>query len=415
MGFLDSILKKKKDSPDAAAEEDGKEAVPQPEPSVIAGPKPNPLAKLKGFLDHFEKIVLGLVLVGIATFSVMTLLKSREDIKEIGDGKEPLTLGGKMMVMEDEMPTDLADLIKKSTEAPDAISLKGTNHLVFNPRVWKEIVITNTQPPLLIMDSPNEPLGISALQVTSITNSRAYLTARAFIGGGIVRHEFSWLDREYPVLPYQMMNVGAALNPIKTFFPQRPMPSNLLSASARGWSADPRADPKPLHGFTGRNALYLRFNPEWEVKVRFKSATPASPAQLAAAQARADKTISNVVYDLDIIKGVQNGLSNYETNSVRALSGVPIEEVRGYSANFAYETKYHRKMELQNFRIGRHLMIDGEVFRVFRITADTVFLVSDLLYGGNGKIYEKQVQRVVAPPAAVPVPAVVPPQLGAGP
>jgi len=88
---------------------------------------------------------------------------------------------------------------------------------------------------------------------------------------------------------------------------------------------------------------------------------------------------------------------------------VPIEEVRGYSANFAYETKYHRKMELKNFRVERHLMIDGEVFRVFRITVDTVFLVSDLLYGGNGKIYEKQLQRVVAPPVAAP------PQLGAGP
>ena len=61
-------------------------------------------------------------------------------------------------------------------------------------------------------------------------------------------------------------------------------------------------------------------------------------------------------------------------------------------------------MELKNFREGRRLMIDGEVFRVFRITSDTVSLVSDPVYGGNGKIFEKKLPQPVAPAPPVPVP-----------
>ena len=54
-------------------------------------------------------------------------------------------------------------------------------------------------------------------------------------------------------------------------------------------------------------------------------------------------------------------------------------------------------------------MIDGEVFRVFRITSDTVSLVSDPVYGGNGKIFEKKLPVPVAAPVALPAqPAAVP-------
>ena len=70
MGFLDSILKKK-----------GAEGE-QPEGSVVekasVGPKPNPLAKLKGVLNHLEKIILGLVLVGVAALSVKQLWDAKK-------------------------------------------------------------------------------------------------------------------------------------------------------------------------------------------------------------------------------------------------------------------------------------------------------------------------------------------------
>ena len=45
MGFLDSILKKEK-APEAGEEDAPPEAVETP---VSTGPKPNPLAKLKGY------------------------------------------------------------------------------------------------------------------------------------------------------------------------------------------------------------------------------------------------------------------------------------------------------------------------------------------------------------------------------
>ena len=119
--------------------------------------------------------------------------------------------------------------------------------------------------------------------------------------------------------------------------------------------------------------------------------------------------MSNVVYDLDVVIGVKNGLYLYETNSIRVLSNVPYAFTRGYAANFVYQTKYHKRMELNNFREGRRLMIDGEIFRVFRITADTVSLVSDPAYKGNGKIFEKKLPAPVAAPVALPAqPAAVP-------
>ena len=405
MGFLDSILKKKKGDPEADAE--GAESPPaEIEETVPSGPKPNPLAKLKGLLDHLEKIVLGLVLVGVATLSVMEFLAAKKEVAELEQADTSIIRGGDMLELEKERPTNLTFLIEKSTKAPDEISLKGTNHLVFNPRVWKEILVTNAVPPVqLVMDTPDAPLGISALSVSSITNFKAYLKARAFSGGGIVRHEFTWVDRQHPVIPYAL----AGRNPLQTFYPQQSLGSALLSATGRGWQPDLNKEPKALHGFKGRNAVYFRFNPEWEVKVKFKAVSAASPAQLAAAQVDPAKTIPNVVYDLAVVIGVKNGLAAYETNSIRAVSNVPVEFPRGYAANFVYQTKYHKRMELKKFREGRRLMIDGEVFRVFRITADTVSLVSDPVYGGNGKIFEKKLPPPVANPVALPAqPAAVP-------
>ena len=46
-------------------------------------------------------------------------------------------------------------------------------------------------------------------------------------------------------------------------------------------------------------------NPEWELKVRFKAVSQASPAQMAAGYADPAKTVPNVVYDLDIIIGFE--------------------------------------------------------------------------------------------------------------
>jgi hypothetical protein len=245
------------------------------------------------------------------------------------------------------------------------------------------------------MDTPDTPLGISALNVSSITNFKAYLTARAFIGEGVVRHDFTWVDREYPVVPYVSMQVDRQLQPVKTFFPQKPMETSLLSASAVGWLPGPNSDFKPLHGFTEGNSSYLRWSPELEVKVRFNSVTPATTKQLEAAKDSPIKTVPGLEYNLDLVmgSGEGKGLFPYITNTVKVISGKPMKIVRGHAADFVYQTKYHKKMEFKNFREGRRLLIDGEVFRIIRITADTVSLVSDPVYGGSGKIIDKQLKR----------------------
>ena len=55
---------------------------------MSTGPKPNPLAKLKGLLDHLEKIILGLVLVAVAVLSVLKLLAAKKEIAVIGEGDQ---------------------------------------------------------------------------------------------------------------------------------------------------------------------------------------------------------------------------------------------------------------------------------------------------------------------------------------
>ena len=396
MGFLDSIFKKNKETDGGVDEEVRSPSNPLGKEALIF--------KLKGFLNHLEKIILGMVLVGVATVSILKFIETKKELDVLSAADTTVALRGEKLDLGEISPTNLAKLVEKSVKTPDSINLSGSNHLVFNPRVWKEFFMTNLGEVKMIKDSPDEPLGISALTVSGIYTNRSRVTARAFLGGGFVRYEFKSEDYEYPAVPYSVMRVPAALNPIKTFLPQQPMNQSygaLLTALYRGWTPDPDPlkPPKSLHGFVGANAYWLRFHPEWELLVKFNSVDRATPGQVALAQRDPQQTVPQVVFNVDLVRGTKSGsgIHPYETNSVQLLSGVPHEEIRGYVANFVYETKYHNRTELKGFREGRHLMIDGEVFRVFRIMPNSVSLVSDPLYGGNGKIYDKPFRPGIAP------------------
>ena len=379
MGFLDGLLKKKE-------KEEGESPEPKPEVKKGFG---NPLDKLKGLLNHLEKIILGLVLVVVATFSVLELINARKDIADLKSLDPQVILGGELLDYSKEQPQHLALLLEKAMEKPDAIDLGGSNHLVFNPRVWKEIMLTNSPEPLLVMDSPREPLGISALKVAAIRTNTALLKARAFIGAGAVRHEFLLMDTNHPVQPYAIQRP----NPITTFLPQQPMPPQMCMYQTTGWLPDTNKV-RSLHGFQGQQAMWLRYQPDWEFQLLFKAVTQATPAQLAQAQSDPENTIRGLIYNIDLIQGLKEGLYPYQTNAVRLMSNEPYEVVRSFEADFSYETKYHKPpLQLRKFREGRRLIIDGEVFRVFRISSDSVSLVSDPTYGGNGKIYDKSLLR----------------------
>ncbi|MDP6904894.1 MAG: hypothetical protein QF406_10645, partial [Verrucomicrobiota bacterium] len=339
--------------------------------------------KLTKVLDHLEKIILVIVLVAVAAISVMKFLSVKKDSEELAKVDFEIRLAGKILA--NEGPTNLVELLKRSKEKPDAISLKGTNHLVFNPRKWKEITLLDTREKIIVIDSPSEPLGVSALKVEAIRSLSTRITPKAFVGSAnTIRYEFALNDSEFPERDLWQRP------PLNTFFQTTNFPPEFTSVIKRGWLPNPKKEPQPIHGFTSRQATYyLRQHPEWEIKVGFKAASPAGAADINQALARQDRMVPNVIFDLDIVFGKVGG--GYVTNSVRQVSGAEIKEVRGYEADFSYKTKYtSQPIQLRRFREGRRFVIDGEVFRIISILEDKVMLISDLQFGGNGKMYDKK-------------------------
>lgn len=404
MGILDSILKKKSAEVISEGDESGAPAPEQVSAEPAPGKTKASLAeKFSKVLDHLDKILLTLVLIAVATISVMKVLAAKKESDEVGKVKFDIELGGKILA--NEGLTNLAGLLERSKEKPDAISLKGTNHLVFNPRKWKEITLLDTGEKIIVIDSPLEPLGISALRVEAIRSLATRITPKAFVGGAnTIRYEFALNDSEFPERDQLPPN-----SPMRTFIQTTNFPPQFTSVIKRGWLPNPKKEPQPIHGFSSRQAVYyLRQHPEWEIKLGFKAVSNPSPADINLALTRQDRMISNVIFDLDIVFGKEGG--GYVTNSVRQVSGAEIKEIRGYEADFSFSTKYTpQPIQLRKFRKGRRFVIDGEVFRIISITEDKAMLTSDLVFGGNGKIYDKPLRPKVAPaqpPAAVVAPGV---------
>ena len=394
MGILDSILKKK-------SAEVVSEGVESAEPAPVKA-KASLAEKFGKVLDHLDKIILSLVLIAVAAISVMKVLAAKKESDEVGKVKFDIELGGKILAKEGL--TNLVGLLERSKEKPDVISLKGTNHLVFNPRKWKEITLLDTGEKIVVIDSPLEPLGVSALRVDAIRSLKTRITPKAFVGSAnTIRYQFALNDSEFP--ERDRVLTGA----LRTFIQTTNWPAQFTSVIKRGWLPNPRKEPQPIHGFSSRQAAgYLRQHPEWEIKLGFKAVSNPLPADINLALARPDRMIPNVIFDLDIVFGKEGG--GYMTNSVRQVSGVEIEEIRDYEADFSFSTKYTpQPIQLRKFRKGRRFVIDGEVFRIISITEDKAMLVSDLVFGGNGKIYDKPLRPKVAPvqpPAAVVAPGV---------
>jgi hypothetical protein len=395
MGILDSILKKK-------SAEVVSEGVESAEPAPVKA-KASLAEKFGKVLDHLDKIILSLVLIAVAAISVMKVLAAKKESDEVGKVKFDIELGGKILAKEGL--TNLVGLLERSKEKPDAISLKGTNHLVFNPRKWKEITLLDTGEKIVVIDSLLEPLGVSALRVDAIRSLKTRITPKAVVGSAnTIRYEFALNDSEFPE-----RDQFPPTSPIRTFIQTTNWPAQFTSVIKRGWLPNPKKEPQPIHGFSSRQAAYyLLRHPEWEIKLGFKGVSNPSLAEINLALTRPDRMISNVIFDLDIVFGKEGG--GYVTNSVRQVSGAEIEEVRGYEADFSFSTKYTpQPIQLRKFRKGRRFVIDGEVFRIISITEDKAMLVSDLVFGGNGKIYDKPLRPKVAPaqaPAAVGVPRV---------
>ena len=130
---------------------------------------------------------------------------------------------------------------------------------------------------------------------------------------------------------------------------------------------------------------------DWIVKIDFKDATwagaPAPPGNA-----------DNVLFNLDVIYTQPDGITI--TNQYpNWRSKAPIAITRARKADFLYQTKYHDPRAYRGYRVGRHIMMDGESLRVIKITPNEVHLYSALEFGGNGKLYIKKLMRLPNAPS----------------
>ena len=281
---------------------------------------------------------------------------------------------------------------------PPTLGLDGTNHMVFNPRKWKEIIITEnggSQVTNLVPDSVKEPLGVSALEVTDIVPVQLMVTpiARLALSQAKVLYRFEQMD----YYPMAFRTLPPQYGPINTFLPHVQQAQKVYRRLTR---VENRGSVE-LHWWYNQRAnvrtFVRQYHPDWIVQIVFRGATP-TPPQFEAAGRIPLKFVDNVRFDLDIIHQTPEG--QMITNKYQqVLSKSPIAITRAYQANFRFQTKYHREKKFIGYREGRHLMMDGEALRIIKITPNEVHLYSDLEFGGNGKLYIKK--KGVAAPAAV--------------
>ena len=289
-----------------------------------------------------------------------------------------------------ETPPEPLQAVLQNEPPPWSIAV--TNHLVFNPRVWKEIHHVNRPLPRLQADSADEPLGISALKVTAIRTNYATLSGRTYLNGATIRHEFMMDDADHLVKPYGTQSQA----PLATFLPQAPM---LRSTALPGKRLDACPSNRSAVASIYRGGRKLAgLSTGWEMKAVFQAVSMPGQAQLTQARLNPSGQINGMTYDLDLITRNQSE-TNYATNRVRIQSSQPYKFARSFEADFRHQTPHQTPVNLKQFREGRRLLIDGEVFQVRLITGDEVTLVSDLTCGGTGKEYRKPSFQIRSPMA----------------
>ena len=270
------------------------------------------LDKLKGAVDHLEKIILGVVLLAVTVTSVLKLLSAREELDAVNKTAGNITFSGQMRPPGNI--DEFAELVRTSREDPPVINLDGTNHLVFNAAKWNRVVTTSVSGATVtnvFRDSPDLPLGISALRVTEIREVRLLITPKiqfnrspVKLGENNMRYRFEAID-EYPSvfasLPEYMAywrrdpnwKGYAQFNTprMQSFMPQkRPFPANTKALS-------PTLQPHPLRKLSAlhlfNDGLFRQY-PDWFVGFRFTAAT------------KADR-IEDVICTLDIVHGLPGG------------------------------------------------------------------------------------------------------------
>ena len=345
------------------------------------------LKKLQPVLIHLEKVILGGVLIWVAITSIMQLLALLKESKELADQqKDEIRLNGGEYPVDANLESNLNELIEQASGSPEELVLQGSNHMVFNPQKWKDIISTDVggvQITNMVPDSVNEPLGISALQVTNIYPLRLIVTPKAMLSPDKTRvlYQFDQID-EYPMQFYTQYRL------LSTFVRHSPMAKKVTKRFTLT-----SAMPANLHSFTKMpKATLQKFHPDWIVKIHFRGATPPVSRE----------NVDSVFFNLDVIYrnpglGGNPVTGNIVTNqNPRVRSKSPIGITRAYQADFLFQTKYHAPQAYPGYRVGRHIMMDGEALRIIKITPNEVHIYSDLEFGGNGKLYIKKLATTAA-------------------
>ena len=250
--------------------------------------------------------------------------------------------------------------------------------MVFNPRKWKEIVTTNSAEPLLVPDSAKEPLGVSALQVTNITPVSLIVIPQALLSFDKTKVLY-----RFTVTDYYPMQFNSRAGLLATFLPHL----TVSKQASKRLTLVKNRGPEEIHSFTELPQATMNLHRDWIVKVDFKDATTPMPIT----------RVDTVLFNLDVIYTQPDGITvtnqypNWRSNS-------PIGITRARKADFLYRTKYHAARAYTGYRVGRHIMVDGEALRVIKITPNEVQLYSDPDFGGNGKLY---IKKLVNPAAAI--------------
>lgn len=370
-----SFFKKKKQEPEGGAE--GVEASEAPEEAKPKGGGFNPMA----LLEHVDKALLGLTLIAVAALSILKLLEARK-IDHADKAEQPIQLRGQDYTVQEDLDKELGNVIAQANGKPDGLDL-GKGHMVFNPKKWKDVVATNGEPPIMVPDSEENRLGVSALYVTNILPVRTVITPKAEFRNGKVLYKFFNRDN-YPVQFPIYYGAQAPYNRIRTFFPHVPQAVREVTKSL---TLNTNRGPVDLHGFS---RVQILRNPDWRIQMDFKNAylqrNSANPAQI------------DVFFDLHII--YMNLEGDLMTNvNQRIPSDRPIPIDRTFEADFFFYTPQipgAKPKAFSDYRLGRHIMIDGEALKVTKLEPTRVTLWSDIALGGNGKRYVKELIDPVA-------------------
>lgn len=265
---------------------------------------------------HYEKVILGVVLLGLLTMVVLEFLSMRSVRAELAT--DPMALvnrfgGGKAKPIEF---TNQAELLRMAKEPVPFDLSKG--HYVFNPRTWK--MYSN----ILIHVRSGKEFGIGALIITNIARVELKLTAK--VSGTEDRPNYS-IQGSDELLP-----------------------------------------PFPL-GHKIQRSLVVTSTP---VKIAEQFGVPQNTVSVILHGAKGDFESQSVSLDMELRYGG-------ETNRVRLLQNKTNSYLRGYTASMVYTPANRTELNVPfpRKRVGTQIHLDGEVYTIMEMTEGKVVFSHD--------------------------------------